>query len=360
MEIVRNAELQEILDIIEEKPFSKILVSGAPGSGKSFLLNVLADNLEAQGKTIQYNTASFSLVMRNIYDDENNVVSLIDDVDEMYAKHQFFERIMDSRRCYVCTSRKRNLGIDFDYEIVLENLTYKQILLLVLDYLGTNELGESLIDDAIGKTNKDNLTPREVMNAIHSRIGNSEISGLIANSGPGVHQLYTYKSGVSLQYPNIVVPERKIITVSSEIKNDINVVTNSLIEKIAHRPELIQEITPRQFEELVCELFERKGYNVQLTKQTRDGGKDIIVLSNSLLGDLVIYAECKKRATKHPVDVGLVRQLYGTVEADRATAGIMVTNSYFSKDARKFQQTIKSRMSLIDYTELMKQIMECK
>ena len=36
-----------------------------------------------------------------------------------------------------------------------------------------------------------------------------------------------------------------------------------------------------------------------------------------LLGDLVIYAECKKKAPRHPVNVGLVRQLYGTVEADR-------------------------------------------
>lgn len=131
-------------------------------------------------------------------------------------------------------------------------------------------------------------------------------------------------------------------------------------DKVALRPEILQEITPRQFEELVCELFERKGYNVQLTKQTRDGGKDLIVLNNSVLGDLVIYAECKKKAPKHPVNVGLVRQLYGTVEADRVTAGIMVTNSYFSKDARRFQQTIKSRMNLMDYSELMKQIMDCR
>ena len=110
----------------------------------------------------------------------------------------------------------------------------------------------------------------------------------------------------------------------------------------------------------ILKKFERKGYNVQLTKQTRDGGKDLIVLNNSMLGDLVIYAECKKKAPKHPVNVGLVRQLYGTVEADRVTAGIMVTNSYFSEDARRFQQTIKSRMNLIDYSELMKQIMDCR
>ena len=97
-----------------------------------------------------------------------------------------------------------------------------------------------------------------------------------------------------------------------------------------------------------------------IRKGIESAKKDLIVLNNSMLGDLVIYAECKKKAPKHPVNVGLVRQLYGTVEADRVTAGIMVTNSYFSKDARRFQQTIKSRMNLMDYSELMKQIMDCR
>ena len=63
---------------------------------------------------------------------------------------------------------------------------------------------------------------------------------------------------------------------------------------------------------------------MELTKQTRDGGKDLIILNNSSLGDFVIYAECKKRAPKYPVNVGFVRELYGTVNADNATAGIMV------------------------------------
>ena len=85
-------------------------------------------------------------------------------------------------------------------------------------------------------------------------------------------------------------------------------------------------------------MLQREGNRVQLTKQTRDGGKALIILNNSSLGDFVIYAECKKRAPKYPVNVGLVRELYGTVNADNATAGIMVTTSYFSRDARRYQK----------------------
>ena len=185
------------------------------------------------------------------------------------------------------------------------------------------------------------------------------IDEYFSNIKSDVHQLYTYGEGISLQHPKIIVPERKIIKVPSEIKNDINVITRSLLEKVASKPEILYEITPRQFEELVCELFERKGYNVRLTRQTRDGGKDLIILSNSILGELMIYAECKRYSQKHPVNVGLVRELYGTIEADKATAGIMVTTSYFSKDARKFQEKISGRMNFIDYSELIRQILEC-
>ena len=108
------------------------------------------------------------------------------------------------------------------------------------------------------------------------------------------------------------------------------------------------------------EAFSSAVISASLKESNRVSCPSVRLLNNSILGDMLIYAECKKWAPMHPVNVGLVRQLYGTVEADRATAGIMVTNSYFSREARQFQQTIKSRMSLIDYSELMKQIMDCR
>lgn len=85
--------------------------------------------------------------------------------------------------------------------------------------------------------------------------------------------------------------------------------------------------------------------------------RDIVEECN--LKPAMIYAECKRYSQKHPVNVGLVRELYGTIEADKATAGIMVTTSYFSKDARKFQGKINGRMNFIDYSELIRQILEC-
>ena len=100
---------------------------------------------------------------------------------------------------------------------------------------------------------------------------------------------------------------------------------------------------------MVCELYEKQGYHVRLTKQTHDGGKDLIVLRKDVLGETCVYMDCKKHRPDHPVGVGLVRALYGAVEADKGTSGKIVTTSYFSKEAKEYTETIKYRMSLMDF-----------
>ena len=41
MEIIRRDELQELLDVVSMKPYGKFLITGAAGSGKTFLLNII-------------------------------------------------------------------------------------------------------------------------------------------------------------------------------------------------------------------------------------------------------------------------------------------------------------------------------
>ena len=362
MEIIRKEELRQMINMIQKKPYGKFLISGDAGSGKTFLLNTLGKVLQELGKDVKYGALCFSPTKRNKYyeKESENIIYLFDGLDEVYKRRAYIiEEIRNNVNGFVCTARENIFEIKFDYELKLGPLTNEQALLLVNDYLGNSFLESDLVEDIFNGISKENITPRILIEKLHGKLKGKGIDEYFLNIKSDVHQLYTYGEGISLQYPRIIVPERKIIKVPSEIKNDINVITRSLLGKVASKPEILYEITPRQFEELVCELFERKGYNVQLTRQTRDGGKDLIILSNSIMGELMFYAECKKYSQKHPVNVGLVRELYGTIEADKATAGIMVTTSYFSKDARKFREKISGRMNFIDYSELMHQIIEC-
>ena len=86
----------------------------------------------------------------------------------------------------------------------------------------------------------------------------------------------------------------------------------------------------------MAEIYSKLGYKVELTKATRDGGKDIIIRKPEILGDFVYYVECKKYAAKRHIGVGIVRNLVGTVNTDCVNGGILATTSYFTHNAKKF------------------------
>lgn len=157
--------------------------------------------------------------------------------------------------------------------------------------------------------------------------------------------------------------EKHILTSSiytPEIITDIRMVNNLLSDKIKKNPKDIHKLTSREFEQFAAELLEKNGYEVKLTQQTRDGGKDIIVIQKGLVGTFLTYVECKKFAPDNHVGVKLIRELYGTVTHDRATSGMFITSSYFSKDAYEFTETIKHQMELVDFNNLSELLINIK
>jgi hypothetical protein len=129
-------------------------------------------------------------------------------------------------------------------------------------------------------------------------------------------------------------------------------VSDALIERLASEPQLMYHLRPRQFEELMADLFERQGFDVELTKQTRDGGVDLYVVHHTPAGRRLTLVDAKRNAGDRPVGVGVVRQLYGVVEAKRASAGLVATTSFFSPEAQRFQRDVPFRLELMDYLDL--------
>ncbi|TFZ40197.1 restriction endonuclease [Soehngenia longivitae] len=128
------------------------------------------------------------------------------------------------------------------------------------------------------------------------------------------------------------------------------------IYKVLHDREEIYNLSSREFEEFVAELFRQQGFDVALTPETRDGGCDIIATKN--IGGLpfMLLIECKKHAKRNPVGVSLVRSLLG-VQADRkANKAVLVTTSSFTKPARQFAERQQHLISLVDINDLMQMI----
>jgi hypothetical protein len=127
-----------------------------------------------------------------------------------------------------------------------------------------------------------------------------------------------------------------------------------LIAEFSKKPEILQELPPRKFEELIAELLSRDGLEVHLTPQTRDGGRDILAFQNSIVGKHLYLVECKRHNLGNPVGVSIVQRLYGVITQERATAGLIVTTSRFTKDALSFAETVQHQIGLKDY-EVLKQ-----
>jgi hypothetical protein len=157
----------------------------------------------------------------------------------------------------------------------------------------------------------------------------------------------------TFETPTLLGPDGRPLTPNSDsykrIVSSVSSVSTELLRQLARNPGELYQLSSRLFEEVVSELLNRQGYEVTLTPSTRDGGKDIYAAQHNAFGRFLYIVECKRYAPDNHVGVGVLRQLYGVVEAERVNAGIIATTSFFSSDAKEFQQTVPLRIKLRDY-----------
>jgi len=150
----------------------------------------------------------------------------------------------------------------------------------------------------------------------------------------------------------IIDPLGNPISDINNIRIDASEVNDWMLNELKKNPTDLYKLSSRKFEELVAEILSRKGYNVELTPATRDGGKDLYVAQKNDLGSFLYLVECKKYAPNQHVGIDVIQRLYGVVSAEDATCGIIATTSYFTKPAKDFQQEHKFRMSLNDFNSI--------
>jgi restriction system protein len=108
-----------------------------------------------------------------------------------------------------------------------------------------------------------------------------------------------------------------------------------VLSELDQRPNLM-ELSPSEFEALISNLFSAMGLETRLTQASRDGGVDCVAYDPRPIfgGKVVIQA----KRYKHTVGVSAVRDLYGTVQNEGASKGILVTTSGYGKAAFDFAE----------------------
>jgi hypothetical protein len=126
-----------------------------------------------------------------------------------------------------------------------------------------------------------------------------------------------------------------------------------LISLLKKDPRLIFGITPRQFEELIAELFRSFGFNIELTQATRDGGRDIIAINEIQKIKTKYLIECKRYEPSHKISISIVRNLWAVKMHELANKAILVTTSSYTKDANMFASNHVWDLDLKAYDDIM-------
>ena len=113
--------------------------------------------------------------------------------------------------------------------------------------------------------------------------------------------------------------------------------------------EKLYKLSPREFEKVIAELLYYNGFEVELTKQTRDNGFDILALKYlDNLSPIKYLVECKRYNPARKIGVEIIRSFKEVLQTEQANKGLIVTTSYFSIDAIKKQ---KETPYLLDYKD---------
>lgn len=133
--------------------------------------------------------------------------------------------------------------------------------------------------------------------------------------------------------PSDLVPVRPVVELRMIDARFVQ--EQDVLSELDQRPNLM-DLSPAEFETLITDLFLAMGLESRQTQASRDGGVDCVAYDPRPIfgGKVVIQA----KRYKNTVGVAAVRDLYGTVQNEGASKGILVTTSGYGKASYDFAE----------------------
>jgi hypothetical protein len=327
-------------------PDMPVVVTGAPGIGKTALVGEFVRQFEKRRQIIwiscrefDRDASAFDQAMRSRISEGSlrEVLVVLDGADEI-SKEKFreaFRSIVNFKRVRTVIITSRNeLQLRGERVLRLESLLKADAQSLIERRLPTSLSHESILK-VVGIVNGHPLTL-----SLIARMAGSLDPEQFRRVLDG--HLYDLNDDSPAAKKSLIAVARPVIISANE----------AMIAGLKRRPKDVFKLTPRKYEELVAELLHDIGYEVTLTKATRDGGKDILASMKTELGEFLCLVEAKHYREDRKIGVSLVRTLYGTLCDYQASSAMLVTTSSYSKDAHILQQRHKYELSLRDYTDV--------
>ena len=131
---------------------------------------------------------------------------------------------------------------------------------------------------------------------------------------------------------------------------EIGKVNAQLMSYLNQHPDYLHHLPPRKFEEVIAEVLNDLGCEVEITPQTRDGGRDILAAFPSPVGTFLVIVECKRYALHRKIGIDLVQRFLWVIDReDNASCGLLAATTHFSHEAKALAQKFKYRLKLHDF-----------
>jgi restriction system protein len=131
----------------------------------------------------------------------------------------------------------------------------------------------------------------------------------------------------TLSTSSIIIPERP--TEEGVLIKCTSLVWNEIVHALGNDWSIAYQIPPEKWEEIVAGAFTKANYEVELTRRSRDFGRDVIAIRRGV-GCVKIIGSVKRYSPGHLVSYDDIRALLGVLNGEHdASKGIITTTSDF-------------------------------
>lgn len=154
--------------------------------------------------------------------------------------------------------------------------------------------------------------------------------------------------------------ESQDLTPTEQLEQAFDNINRDLAEDLLQK---VMEQTHRFFETLVVDLLKKMGYggsfdgSAKVTQYVHDDGIDGIIYEDKLGLDK-IYIQAKHYKADNTVGKPQIQQFAGALDEQKATKGVFITTSDYTKEARSYVEKLSKKIVLINGQELTRFMIE--
>lgn len=151
-----------------------------------------------------------------------------------------------------------------------------------------------------------------------------------------------------------------VVTPTEQLESAYQSIHNDLAEDLLQK---VLEQSPVFFEHLVVDLLVKMGYggsfanSAKVTQYVHDDGIDGIIYEDKLGLDK-IYIQAKKYKPDNNIGKPAIQQFSGALDEQKASKGVFITTSSYSKEAWSYVAGLNKKIVLIDGKELARYMIE--